>query len=111
MSEHTPTPWSLYEHDPLVIVDDKGSSLGEMVPGDPYISPATALANAAFVIRAVNSHETLLQTLHAIIQLDHHNMGPESRATKIARAALAAVGLLTPPLRPEPNGRTFNSGS
>jgi hypothetical protein len=31
----------------------------------------------------------LVAALHAIIDLDHTNMGPESRATEIARAALA----------------------
>ena len=32
--------------------------------------------------------ERLEGVLHRIIELDHHNMGPESRATKIARDAL-----------------------
>lgn len=54
-TKHTPTPWALYEHDPLIIVDEKGSSLGEMVPGDPYISRTEALANAALVVAAVNA--------------------------------------------------------
>lgn len=34
--------------------------------------------------------ELLRAALHDIIALDHHNHGPESRATKIARAALIA---------------------
>lgn len=35
-------------------------------------------------------HAADLRTaLHDIIALDHHNHGPESKATKIARAALA----------------------
>lgn len=35
-------------------------------------------------------HETirLREALHSIIGLDHHNHGPESHATKIARDAL-----------------------
>lgn len=44
---------------------------------------------------AVNALPELLErvrryesALHEVIGLDHHNMGPESRATKIARAAL-----------------------
>ena len=33
--------------------------------------------------------ERLRHTLHEIVNLNHHNMGQESRATQIARAALA----------------------
>lgn len=33
-------------------------------------------------------NERQAEALYAIIDLDHHNMGPESKATKIARAAL-----------------------
>lgn len=29
--------------------------------------------------------------LHKIIELDHHNMGPESRATRLARDALTGT--------------------
>lgn len=35
--------------------------------------------------------ERLRHTLHEIVNLNHHNMGQESRATQIARAALTAV--------------------
>lgn len=59
MADPTPVPWAQYDGDPLVIVDDKGSSLGEMVPGDPYIDHDTALANAALVVQAVNQHNDL----------------------------------------------------
>lgn len=44
--KHTPGEWFVYEHDPLVIVNSDGSSLGEMRPGDPFISLREALANA-----------------------------------------------------------------
>ena len=37
---------------------------------------------------AADEIERLRAALHRIIDLDHHNMGPEARATKVARAAL-----------------------
>lgn len=38
--------------------------------------------------RAADQIERLRAALYAIISLDHHNHGPESKATKLARAAL-----------------------
>lgn len=38
----------------------------------------------------------LRAALHEIIGLDHHNHGPESRATKIARDAIANEQLASP---------------
>lgn len=52
---HTPEPWAIYKGDALVIVDEKGSSLGEMVPGDPYIKHAEAVANAARIVACINA--------------------------------------------------------
>ncbi len=63
---HTPTPWAQYHDDRLIIVDAEGSSLGEMTAGDPYISHATQIANAALVVTAVNSHEKLLACREAL---------------------------------------------
>lgn len=34
-------------------------------------------------------NQRLREALHSIIRLDHHNHGPESQATTLARAALA----------------------
>jgi hypothetical protein len=51
---------------------------------------------AAKIVAAVNAlpgHLARIAELEAglsqVIDLDHHNMGPESRATKLARAALS----------------------
>lgn len=49
---HTPGPWVQYERNALIIVDKDGASLGDMTPGDPYISNAEALANAKLVVSA-----------------------------------------------------------
>lgn len=51
-SKPTPGPWFQFKDDPLVIVDEKGASVGEMVPGDPYVPHGEARANAALVAEA-----------------------------------------------------------
>ncbi len=50
--KRTPGPWSQYEQDALIIVDKDGASLGDMTPGDPYISNEEALGNALLVVAA-----------------------------------------------------------
>ena len=56
-------------------------------------------ADARLIVAAVNALPELVAkvkrleaALHEVIGLDHHNMGPESRATKLARAALNQEG-------------------
>ena len=105
---HTPTPWSLYGADPLVIVDKDGASLGEMVPGDPYTSAAAARRNAAMVVLAVNSHDTLKAALTAALPLieqeaeqrEHSGNGeyfqPMKDLAEQVRAAGTKVTMLAP---------------
>lgn len=50
--KHTPGPWSVYEDDPVIIVNAEGSSLGEMTAGDPFIQSDTMLANARLAAAA-----------------------------------------------------------
>lgn len=45
-SLHTPGPLHQDEHNPLVIVNSDGSSLGEASAGDPFIGHEEQLANA-----------------------------------------------------------------
>ena len=98
-AQHTPGPWSQYRDHPLVIVDDKGASLGEMLPGDPYISYEAALANARLVAAAP---ELLAALKHRIDQAegalryfeDHYPQDDFLRDTLLhgiedARAAIA----------------------
>lgn len=63
MSEHTPLPWATDNDDPVIIVNAEGSSLGEITSGDPYIGRHEELANAAFIVRAVNCHAELVAAL------------------------------------------------
>lgn len=68
-----------------------GRTIYDMVQACVDRERETAAVNekAVGIIYDRNAHiEELERALHQIIELDHHNMGPESRATKIARAAL-----------------------
>lgn len=68
-----------------------GRTIYDMVQAcvDREREAAAVNEQAVGVILDKKAHiESLEATLHRIIELDHHNMGPESRATKIARAAL-----------------------
>lgn len=60
-----------------------------VVDGTGFYVPEAVKAE---VDRLQSATETLESALHRIIGLDHHNMGPESKATKLARAALASLG-------------------
>ena len=53
---------------------------------------ARAIASLPDILKAliasIEREERLTEVLGEIIDLDHHNMGPESRATTLARATL-----------------------
>lgn len=50
-AQHTPTPWKLATHDGCIIIG----------PNEEHILETSNLKNAAFIVRAVNSHEELLR--------------------------------------------------
>ena len=61
--QHTPTPWKLDGND--IVVDAQGMiacAYGFIVNGKAIRTPET-FANAAFIVRAVNSHEALINAL------------------------------------------------
>ena len=92
MTKHTPTPWHYDPNHNAVTATPNHRGDGKIVLSGFALTMGhypTPAANTALIVRAVNAHDELLAALHAIIDLDHHNMGPESRATEIARAALA----------------------
>lgn len=57
MSEHTPTPWKTVKARTYVHIQDER---GNCVASCAY---EQAVTNAAFIVRAVNSHEELLRLL------------------------------------------------
>jgi hypothetical protein len=114
MSDHTPTPWEYRPHRH----DDWGWIRGPK--GDAEIGPLVATArsgawenvemldenrrnktdpygaNAAFIVKAVNNHETLLRTLQHIAAMralpdDRANRITLVAAIEMARTALSAV--------------------
>ena len=84
-ARHTPGPWSQYYGDPLIIVDALGSSLGDMSPGDPFISHATAIANA----RLTSAAPDLLHLVQRLAKITpHRTIDPTS---PIYREMIAAI--------------------
>jgi len=72
VSDHTPTPWKVRMYGEK----NRWASFqgpDEMAIGDTNVSarsPEEALANAAFIIRAVNAHEELVEALKKITEVD-----------------------------------------
>ncbi len=113
MNKHTPTPWQaqppLENEDGLAII---GLQLDE--DGTPLFTPTNGLvavtcqspvefdegdytraaANAAFIVRACNSHDALLEALEALTEIVDDQLGgdfPEPLAKARAAIALAKV--------------------
>ena len=77
---HTPTPWKVREYKygkdyTGVIETMEGIYLGEMscTMGQTKEEVQTLIANAAFIVKAVNSHSSLVATLHHIQDLAEEN--------------------------------------
>ncbi len=65
---HTPTPWSIGQFD-QVSIDGKGTADSICVKGFSLSHSPEAKANAAFIVRAVNSHEELVQALVTVVHM------------------------------------------
>lgn len=61
-SEHTPPPWQLDSHYPHKGHTWNGHQVFEAT-ADNFTQKQVAIANAAFIVRAVNSHDILIQAL------------------------------------------------
>ena len=57
MSQHTPTPWNVVTHNGVSLIDGDADRIGVNVE---------APANAAFIVRACNSHDALVKALEAV---------------------------------------------
>lgn len=62
---HTPLPWSIYADDKAVIRTNQNANSFRDEPDNEWIDCNTA-EDAAFVLRAVNSHYELLEALELI---------------------------------------------
>ena len=98
MSSHTPTPWhvnraltrdgsALWANVYSETNDDSYNIIAHMQDGDK-------LANASFIVRAINAHEALVEALEAMLGINNPQGGEIGHidyleAVKLARAALA----------------------
>jgi len=67
---NTPTPWVLYAQ--MSVRDNEGRTVAEF--NNPFLPRAECEANTAFVVRAVNSHQSLIDALEKIIKADAYRM-------------------------------------
>lgn len=106
MSEHTPTPWSLFDLNGVLAIKNPRSdaSHNEIVfwtGFDASHYPKQARANAAFIVTAVNNHDALVNALRnarnyidaVIINTpDKKKRRNFSECLRIIEAALEPVG-------------------
>ena len=63
--KHTPTPWEQSISEPERVYESGGILVH--ANGSKYLPDAEKVANAAFIVRAVNSHDALIQAAnHAL---------------------------------------------
>ena len=103
MAEHTPTPWMTHRAgemlpDDWMIMAD----LGKLPNGIQQVStvaralsirqtPETTAANAAFIVKAVNNHEDLVNALHLLVE-KHGGLGVSPEIVQAKAVLQAAVG-------------------
>lgn len=98
MTGHTPTPWALFSESGIIAIRNPRarSSKSEIVFWSGFDAshyPKQAEANAALIVRAVNSHQTFVDALQKIADTDrypdHEDTAAELR--EIARTALSST--------------------
>lgn len=102
-AKHTPTPWG-YDGDgfdsvaaqhcntdgyTIFPLDEDGDACGHICEMSEAEGDEEAEANAAFICKAVNNHESLLEALKSLLH-EHRHYNDSPAATQ-ARAAIAAV--------------------
>lgn len=115
MAEHSATPWQLCHHlqstekdasckcgyrggiwgdgGEMLVCEMRNCNLHEGHDMTPVGDRATQLANAAFIVKAVNAHDALVKALEeADLTLTALGLFPESHTRKIIRDALVCVG-------------------
>lgn len=98
MSKHTPTPWALFSSNGTIAIKNPRSqkSYNEIVfwtGFDASHYPEQAEANAAFIVKAVNSHDTMMTALQKIADTDQYPDHADTAAElrEIARSALSST--------------------
>jgi hypothetical protein len=101
MSEHTPTPWVSKQRDSEIVIYGPEkiqvvtTSWHTSIRGS-YPLKRESLANAAFIVKAVNSHDALRAALAQFVAAcdtasPTSMMTEIGRACAVARAALASI--------------------
>lgn len=103
MNQHTPTPWTVYnahlqnestgdEFPTITAWDEKGDCSVTVAICSPDAD--AVYENAAFIVRAVNTHEDLLAACRRVVEVDDRVASTmPSEVVDQCRAALAkAVG-------------------
>ena len=99
MTEATKRPWNRGENgrDTFGIYAANGKRIAEVLPrpaDDDFGFPDEAIANAEFIVKAVNNHDALVAALEAAIPMLTHatrTTNGTSRARLAAEAALEQV--------------------
>ena len=101
MMEHTPTPWSIDKLPTRICVAGRKGFSGDYRVADAHQSPQLAftprheeaVANAAFIVKAVNSHDELVAALKNVANTydakSYREGSQERRLGDLARAALS----------------------
>jgi hypothetical protein len=86
VSKHTPTPWKIYDDSNPLHIAIKGYYSST---GGAHVADILSPANAAFILKAANSHDALVKALEWIVSnpnAHHANM------VAVAKDALDHVG-------------------
>lgn len=99
---HTATPWSIAASGRLIIREVPGLADGydhysvAVLSSHSLVGLEEACANAAFIVRAVNSHDALVKALEDIAALSITHGHTLAAAEAIAVATLASVREVQP---------------
>ena len=88
--QHTATPWAVDAvgpHQDDIINDETGFSIARMSWAGP--NSAVSKANAAYIVRCVNSHEALVAALEDMINRYCDDESLDSELDERARAVLS----------------------
>lgn len=85
LPQHTPTPWTYENHE----IWGASKNIAEIHESKSIFSAGEAQANAAFIVRAVNSHEDLLKAAKMALSCmspDDNDITAQSLRNAIAKA-------------------------
>ena len=101
MRKHTPIPWAISDvgigFEIEALVDGKLSIIAQtqqLRPNDRDVNHTERKANAAFIVRAVNSHDALVAALKELLEehcCDDGSYDGTTRECEVCRPAHAAL--------------------